>query len=93
MLESLSRFRAGRTRRASSWDRSGANDDRVILAPGESHDVPRIKGPGVVRHVWVTSMCSGDPLYLRKVMLRVWWDGEDSPSVESPLGASTVTEL
>jgi hypothetical protein len=39
-------------------------------------------GPGVIRHVWVTL----DPRFYRDVVLRVWWDDEPTPSIETPIG-------
>mgnify|MGYP003809554189 CR=1 FL=1 len=41
-----------------------------------------IEGPGVIRHIWITV----DPKFYRDCILRMFWDGEDSPSVEVPLG-------
>jgi hypothetical protein len=40
-----------------------------------------IKGPGAVQHIWMTA--SGDH---RLNILRVYWDGETSPSIECPVG-------
>ncbi|HVX43075.1 MAG TPA: glycoside hydrolase family 172 protein [Mycobacteriales bacterium] len=42
-------------------------------------------GPGVIRHIWCT-IPPGNPDHLRNVILRIYWDGQDSPSVEAPLG-------
>ncbi|MBN2310511.1 MAG: DUF2961 domain-containing protein [Candidatus Hydrogenedentes bacterium] len=38
-------------------------------------------GPGCVTHLWMT-MGENDP---RRVVLRMYWDGEPDPSVEAPL--------
>jgi len=81
----LARLREGRTRRISSWDRSGGNRDYLTFDPWATHEIARIEGAGVIRHIWVTVGCE-DPLYLRKVVLRMYWDGQDQPSVEVPLG-------
>ena len=46
-------------------------------------------GPGVIQHIWitVTDRTSDRNRYiLRDLVLRMYWDGEESPSVESPLG-------
>lgn len=43
------------------------------------------KGPGVVRHIWCT-IPPGNPLHLRNLILRIYWDDQDCPSVEVPLG-------
>ena len=42
-------------------------------------------GAGIITHIWVTTDCK-EPEHLRKVVLRMWWDGEETPSVEVPLG-------
>jgi hypothetical protein len=84
-LANLPRLTGTRSARASSWDRSGGNDDRLHIAPGERAVLAEIAEPGVVRHVWATIACR-DPAYLRKLVLRAWWDGEEHPSVEAPIG-------
>ena len=35
--------------------------------------------------MWVTTRCYS-PMYLRKLVLEMYWDGEDNPSVRTPLG-------
>jgi len=45
----------------------------------------QIKGAGCVRHIWVT-IDSNEKWYLRKLVLRAYWDGEGEPSVEVPIG-------
>ena len=84
-LRDLARARPGRRQRASSWDRSGGNDDRIRLRPGTSAPLLDMSGAGIVTHIWITTMCD-EPDHLRKVVLRMWWDGEAQPSVEVPLG-------
>jgi len=41
-----------------------------------------VDGPGVIQHIWVTV---ADRFY-RDLILRIYWDGAETPSVESPLG-------
>ena len=84
-LEQLSRKRVGRSKRISSFDRTGGNSDRWSLGAGETKVLADITGPGIIRHIWFTIGCD-DPLYLRKCVLRMYWDGQDHPSVESPVG-------
>src|SRR5437868_6784376 len=71
--------------RASSWDRTGGNDDRLHIPPGASAVLAEIDSPGVIRHIWATIACR-EPDYLRKIVLRAWWDGEERPSIEAPVG-------
>jgi D-arabinan exo alpha-(1,3)/(1,5)-arabinofuranosidase (non-reducing end) len=83
-LPRLRRFRRGRL---SSWDRSGGNRDAIQIAPGETARLGEIEGAGCVKHVWVTLMSlPRDPAELRTTVLRAFWDGETSPSVEVPIG-------
>ena len=38
-----------------------------------------------VTHVWFT-IASDDQHHLKNLVLRAWWDGESSPSIEAPIG-------
>jgi hypothetical protein len=84
-LFSLSRLRSYKNRRSSSWDRTGANGDAVPVEPGASHTLLDVTGAGAVVHIWFT-INSDDPMHLKNLVLRAWWDGESSPSVEVPIG-------
>jgi hypothetical protein len=41
-----------------------------------------VHGPGVIQHIWITV----DNRRFRDLILRIYWDGSDHPSVEVPLG-------
>jgi hypothetical protein len=84
-LDQLFLARPGRRRRESSWDRTGKNADRYVVEPGQTHTLADIQGPGCVRHIWIT-ISDQEPHYLRRLVLRAYWDGETSPSVECPVG-------
>ena len=84
-LRDLARFKDVKSRRISSYDRTGGNSDYFIIAPGEKRVLADIKEAGCINHIWTTISCE-DPYHLRKVILRMWWDGEKSPSVEVPVG-------
>jgi len=71
--------------RVSSYDRSGGNADARTIAPGETLTLLDENGPGLITHVWVT-IASDDPHHLKALVLRMYWDGESSPSVETPIG-------
>ena len=71
--------------RESSWDKTGGNADAWYIAPGETKVIADLKGPGVISHIWFT-INSPDKYYLRKILLRIYWDGESEPSVYSPVG-------
>jgi len=72
-------------KRDSSYDRSGGNDDARPIAPGATLDLLDVNGPGVITHVWIT-IASPEEFHLKKLVLRMNWDGESSPSVEAPIG-------
>jgi hypothetical protein len=84
-LFAQSRLRTYKTRRSSSWDRSGGNGDAVPVEPGASATVLDVTGAGVITHIWFT-IASDDRHHLKNLVLRAWWDGEASPSVEVPIG-------
>lgn len=84
-LSNLIYKRAARTRRFSSWDTTGGNRDYWSLAPGESRVMAEMSGSGSIRHIWIT-VGATDRLYLRKMALRAYWDGESTPSILCPLG-------
>ncbi len=84
-LLALARLRSYRTCRSSSWDRSGANNDSVRVEPGKAATLLEDSGAGVVTHLWFT-INSSDPMHLKNLVLRAWWDGESTPSVEVPIG-------
>src|SRR5919197_287375 len=84
-LANLPRLTGTRSARVSSWDRTGGNDDRLTIRPGERAVLAEIGEPGVVRHIWMTIACR-EPHYLRRIVLRAFWDGEQRPSIEVPIG-------
>jgi hypothetical protein len=85
-LGDLARLRHGlRRMRVSSWDLSGGNDDFWTLGPGEARTIADLAGAGCIRHIWMT-MESHEPAWPRQIVLRMWWEGEASPSVEAPIG-------
>jgi hypothetical protein len=73
------------THRSSSWDREGGNRDRLSIVRGETHVLLDVNGPGCVTHIWMTGASIEDS-YLRKLVLKMYWDGEEEPSVLVPLG-------
>ena len=71
-------------KRASSYDRSGGNADYRHIAAGETLVLMDERGPGEITHFWTTMWAEGPAL--KALVLRMYWDEETSPSVESPLG-------
>lgn len=85
LIEGLPFLRSYKSKRFSSFDRTGANRDWVTLEPGETKEIARMDAPGCIKHIWVTVNCE-DVNYPRTTVLRMYWDGEEKPSVEAPLG-------
>ncbi|HET6387483.1 MAG TPA: glycoside hydrolase family 172 protein [Armatimonadota bacterium] len=54
----------------------------IGIAPRTTVTLAEIDGPGVIQHIWNTV----HPTLWRRLVLRIYWDGEDMPSVETPLG-------
>lgn len=53
----------------------------VKLASGEIFTMAEIEGPGAIQHIWMTPGKSW-----RQAILRIYWDNEEEPSVECPVG-------
>ena len=71
--------------RVSSYDRTGGNEDFRRVTAGETLTLLDESGPGLITHVWFT-ISSEDPHHLKALILRMYWDGESTPSVEAPVG-------
>jgi len=75
-----------RAARASSSNKDpDANGDSWSCEPGETRTLADLKGPGQINHIWMT-ISSDEPAFLRRMVLRIYWDGEKTPSVEAPVG-------
>ncbi len=86
-LAGLARLRRYESHRLSSYDRSGGNTDCLVIRPGETAVLGEIEGPGCVRHVWMTTTAvPGEEHDLLGLVLRMFWDAEATPSVETPVG-------
>lgn len=71
--------------RSSSSDPTGANADYRLVAPGATYTVLDTDGPGAISHIWFT-LGDDEPNSLKRIVLRMYWDGEKTPSVETPIG-------
>ena len=78
----------GRNRRISSNEQPNWNDgnfDMTPLPPGKVLEMPILKGPGYINHIWLTSHAGGVN-ELNALSLRIYWDDQKEPGVEVPLG-------
>lgn len=55
-----------------------------MVTQGESQNLLVSTKPGCIKHIWMT--VGNDHTFTRGCVLRMWWDGEENPSVEVPLG-------
>ena len=69
----------------SSYDTTGGNSDRWPIAPGETITVFDQKGAGAISHIWFTIAAPG-LMHLKELVLRAYWDGAATPSVQTPIG-------
>lgn len=62
------------------------NAERVTkllpVKPGETRTFLDLEGPGCIKHIWITTNKGND---FRGIVIRMYWDGEEEPSVEAPL--------
>lgn len=86
MLDHLTRSQNSRSRRASSTDGefNGNGDSKTVL-PGQTVVLADLEGTGVITHIWTTT-ASLNPFSGRSLVLRVYWDEAERPSIEVPLG-------
>jgi len=52
----------------------------VLLQPGEILTMAEIEGPGAIQSMWLAGLT-----IRRECILRIYWDGQEQPSVECPL--------
>ena len=82
------RYRLVTSMRRGSPDQTGARTVQkpVHLEPGKTATLCRLEGAGRIVRFWMTLPILGQGTVLKDAVLRIYWDGEDRPSVESPLG-------
>ena len=53
----------------------------VVIDSGETFELANIEGPGAIQQIWMTPTGNW-----RFSILRIYWDGQEQPSVECPVG-------
>ena len=53
----------------------------IFIEPESTFEIANIDGPGIIRHIWMTPQHRW-----RDTILRIYWDGQENPSVECPIG-------
>jgi hypothetical protein len=76
-----------KTRQISSHDKTGGNADFVgKIGDGETFELLHVTGSGVINRIWITIAPEGNEVSRYDLIIRMYWDGNTYPSVESPLG-------
>lgn len=70
-----------------------SNSDNFRVGPGQTHVLMDAKGPGVITHVWLTFLgpeiqdwAKNGSANHQEMLLRIYWDGDEKPAVEAPVG-------
>ncbi|MBI3981429.1 MAG: DUF2961 domain-containing protein [Gemmatimonadetes bacterium] len=74
-----------RSKKQSSHDPTGGNQDYWPIKGGEQRELFNAAGAGVISHLWFT-ISAQSPVHLKELVLRAYWDGLDRPSIETPIG-------
>ena len=86
-LSNLSIIQKGvKSKRISSYDRTGGADDFIKIGKGEKKNIFQVEGAGIISHIWITIAPDPGSLSRNDIILRMYWDGKEYPSVESPIG-------
>lgn len=54
----------------------------IQIGSGETYEIAHIEGPAIIKSIWMTCF----PEASRWMLLRIYWDREEAPSLEAPLG-------
>ena len=84
-LPNYARAQNYKSLKQSSFDRTGGNSDRWPIRAGGTQEVFNSEGPGIITHIWFTIAAQSRD-HLKEVVLRMYWDGNPKPSVETPVG-------
>ncbi len=84
----LAKIKSGyRSKRISSYDKDGYNGDRLVgINPNNKITICDIKGSGIINHIWFTLAPPPELISRNDIIIRIYWDNNDYPSVESPIG-------
>ena len=76
-----------KTKRVGSYDKTGGNGDCLGgIKDGEKITLMDVKGAGVIDHIWITIAPEAAKANRNDIIIRMYWDGNTYPSVESPIG-------
>jgi hypothetical protein len=72
----------GHTRSARELGQGWKVRPCICINRGETATIMDVDGPGVIQHIWITINAK----QYRDLIIRMYWDGETTPSVEAPIG-------
>ena len=75
-----------KSRHVSSYDATGGNADSWKVKKGEKVNILDVGGAGVITRIWITIAPTHEKLSRNDIVIRMYWDGNPFPSVESPVG-------
>jgi len=76
-----------KTKRVGSYDKTGGNGDCLGgIKDGEKITLMDVKGAGIIDHIWITIAPEAAKANRNDIIIRMFWDGNTYPSVESPIG-------
>lgn len=81
ILSSLAVISNAKSGRTSSWAVDGRNHDAWTIRAGKRAVLADIKGPGCIRHIWLTQRN-----HYRECLISITFDDASHPSVLCPLG-------
>ena len=53
----------------------------IIIPGGSTFEIASVEGMGCIQHIWMTPTGKW-----RNTIIRIYWDGQENPSVEAPVG-------
>jgi hypothetical protein len=70
-----------------------SNWDNQNVPPGNTKVLMDVEGPGVITHIWMTFLgpepqewAKNGSANHQEMLLRMYWDGQERPAVEAPVG-------
>ncbi|MCB0221856.1 MAG: DUF2961 domain-containing protein [Chrysiogenetes bacterium] len=58
----------------------------VVLRPRQTHEAAAVEGAGLLTRLFVAFPNRIRPSLLREVVMRIYWDGDEHPAIETPVG-------
>lgn len=89
-------IRSARSRQFTTFDPVTRSKTKRIMPGAPASTIVESDKPGIINRMWLTfpgwfwrhweAGAENDPSTLKKLIIRIYWDGESYPSVECPVG-------